>query len=126
MSADLSLSHVASPRECDTRQKPRFATNRATERATTDATTPGKPASIRDLARDTLMRQQRDKVVAGLATELRDSINRCCDERRDDARNRAGLIAECLALSPEHQADALEHFRTEAARWQRANRGQAP
>ena len=61
-----------------------------------------------------------------VAANLVRAINACCDARRDDAQNRAGLHAECSQLTPHLQADALEHFRTEAARWQRANRGQPP
>lgn len=124
MSGAPGLSHVASPRECDTRQTPADCPGGATSGETGAATTPRKPASVRDLARDTLMRQQRDKVVARLATTLRDSINRCCDARDDDERNRAALIAECMSLPPSGQADMQEHFEYEALRWERAALGQ--
>ena len=124
MSGAPRLSHVALPRECDTRQTPAGSATGAIGCETVNATTPRKPASMRDLARDTLMRQQRDNVVARLATGLRDSINRCCDARGDDARNRAALIAECMRLLPSGQADMKEHFEQEAARWECAARGQ--
>lgn len=68
MSADPRVSHVAFPRRRDTRQTPELEAIGATPHATSDATTPRKPASLRDLARDTLMRHQCDKTVARLAT----------------------------------------------------------
>ena len=124
MSGAPRLSHVALPRECDTRQTPFGSATGAISGETGNATAPGKPASMRDLARDTLTRQQRDKVAARLATTLRDSINRCCDARGDDEHNRAALIAECMRLPPSGQADMHEHFEQEAARWERVARGQ--
>lgn len=114
MTAGAKVSHVASPRECDTRQR---AYANATSDATGVATTMRQPASLRDLARDILMRQGRDKAVARVATELRDSINRCCDVRGDDDINRAALIFECSRLNPIEQLDMLDHFRDEAERW---------
>jgi hypothetical protein len=54
------------------------------------------------------------------------AINACCDLRGDDDRNRAGLIAECSALTPAGQADMREHFEQETANWQRAVRGGRP
>ena len=51
-----------------------------------------------------------------LADALADAINRACDVRGDSDANRAGLLAECAALSPEGQADMLAHFTVEAAR----------
>lgn len=108
------LSHVAPPRECDTRQT---TTLSATGYATLHATSPGRPRSIRDLARDTLVRHRRDKEVARRATSLRQSIDRCCDARGDDDANRRALIEECLRLPFEVQADLAEHFEQEANRY---------
>ena len=51
------------------------------------------------------------------------AINRCCDARGDDDRNRAALIAECADLTPAEQTDMRDHFEAEAAIWQRAARG---
>lgn len=59
-----------------------------------------------------------------VAQALVAAINRACNLRGDDDANRAGLIAECHALSLEQQIDMLEHFRAEAARWAKAT-GQA-
>ncbi len=114
-----NLSHVASPRECDTRQPNRPS---ATGGATVHATTPRQRPSIRDLARDTLVRHGRDKEVERRATALRQAINGCCDARGDDDENRAALIRECGALPPDAQADMLEHFQREAIRF-RPKRG---
>ncbi len=111
------LSHVASPRECDTRQK---LFSRATAYATARATTPPKPASVRDLARDNLARQERDKALRNVATRLRQAIDRCCEARGDDEANRAALIAECGALPTVGQDDMRQHFESEADRWERA------
>ena len=108
------VSHVASPRECDTRHLYRQT---ATNGATAHATTPHGRPSIRDLARDTLLRHQRDKDVQRRATALRQSIERCCDARGDDDENRAVLIRECGELPPDAQADMLEHFQREAIRF---------
>ena len=107
------LSHVASPRECDTRQTRSLD---ATDSATGNATTGAQPPSIRQLARDTLMRQGRDKELERRATALRQAIDSCCDARGDDELNRAGLIRECGELTPDGQADMLEHFQREAIR----------
>ena len=108
------VSHVASPRECDTRQADRPS---ATTGVTVDATTPRGRPSIRDLARDTLLRHRRDKDVERRATALRKSIERCCNARGDDDENRAVLIRECGELPPDAQADMLEHFQREAIRF---------
>lgn len=107
------LSHVASPRQCGTRHVPPPC---ATPDATSHATTTAQPASIRALARDTLLRQGRDKELERRATAMRQAINRCCDARGDDDENRAGLIRECCALPPDGQMDMLEHFEREASR----------
>jgi hypothetical protein len=117
MSALRQLSHVASPRECDTRHT---VPPVATSRATAAATTPRKPASVRDLARDTLARQQRDKGPEWHATRLRQAIDRCCDARGDDDGNRAALIEECAQLPPAGQDDMREHFEQQAERWESA------
>ena len=109
-----NLSHVASPRECDTRQPNRPG---ATKGATVRATSPGGRPSIRDLARDTLLRHGCDKEGERRATALRQSIDRCCDARGDDDENRAALICECSALPPDAQADMVEHFQREAIRF---------
>ena len=91
----------------------------------------GPSSSLTDPLR-ALIRKHKPELWAAVreaetvATDLIGAINRCCDERRDDAQNRAALIEECSRLSPEYQADALAHFRAEAERWQQANRGQAP
>ena len=108
------VSHVASPRECDTRQTRSLD---ATRGATGIATTTAPAASIRQLARDTLVRHGRDKEVERRATALRQSIDRCCDARGDDDENRAALIRECGELSPDAQADMLDHFQREANRF---------
>lgn len=50
-------------------------------------------------------------------------ITRLCALRGDDERNRRALIAECVAMPPNDQAAALEHFRSEVERWERACRG---
>jgi hypothetical protein len=109
-----NLSHVASPRECDTRQT---HSPHATPDATSLATTTAQPASIRALARDTLLRHGRDKELERRATALRQAINRCCDVRGDDHENRAALIRECCTLPPDGQADMTEHFEREAIRF---------
>lgn len=58
--------------------------------------------------------QTRHRLAAALAA----AINRTCDARGDDGRNRAGLLTECAQLTPEAQADLLAHFTIEAARWE--------
>ena len=108
------VSHVASPRECDARQ---LDQQTATNGATVDATTRHGRPSIRDLARDTLVRHGRDKEAERRATALRQSIERCCDARGDDDENRAALIRECGELLPDAQLDMLEHFQGEAIRF---------
>ena len=60
---------------------------------------------------------QRDKEVERRATALRQGIERCCDARGDDDENRAALIRECGELSPDAQADMLDHFQREANRF---------
>lgn len=55
-----------------------------------------------------------------LPAALIDSINRCCDVRGDDDRNRADLIAEAATLPPHLMADAREHFDAEAERFSHA------
>ncbi len=143
MSADPRVSHVAFPRRRDTRQTPEIEAIGATTHATVDATTPRKPASLRDLARDTLTRHQRDKAIECLATnprepvahvasvahvaaDLIDAIHRCCDIRGDSERNRAALLSEIGDFDQRLQADLVEHFDTEADRWHRASRGVQP
>ena len=74
MSADPRVSHVAFPRRRDTRQMQDIEAIGATVDATSDATTPRKPASLRDLARDTLTRHQRDKAIECLATNPRELV----------------------------------------------------
>ena len=113
------VSHVASPRECDTRQPDR---PNATSAATVHATTPRGRPSIRDLARDTLLRHGCDKEGERRATALRQCIERCCDARGDDDENRTALIRECGALPPDAQADMLEHFQLEAIRFRAVRR----
>lgn len=44
------------------------------------------------------------------------AIERACEVRGDDPAHRDGLIAECMALPFEAQADLLAHFTAEAAR----------
>jgi hypothetical protein len=61
-----------------------------------------------------------------IAARLDESVNRCCDERGDDAKNRADLLFECSQLSPQGQADLCEHFERQAAIWANANAGIAP
>ena len=88
----------------------------------------GPSSSLTDPLR-ALIRKHKPELWAAVreaetvAADLIDAINSACHERRDDSQNRAGLHAECRALSPERQADALEHFRGEAERWRSANRG---
>ena len=120
MTAKPMLSRVASPRECDMRQLSADATHSATD----DAKSAALPGSLRELARDTLMRHQRDKVVARATLTLVVSINRCCDARGDDNANRVALIAECEPLPPAQQAEWREHFDTVADRYEAANRGE--
>jgi hypothetical protein len=117
------LSHVASPRECDTRQTRCLD---ATEGATGNATTRAQRPSIRQLARDTLVRHGRDKELERRATALRQAIDRCCDARGDDDVNRAALIQECSQLPPDGQADMLEHFQLEAIRFRPKTRAGDP
>lgn len=52
-----------------------------------------------------------------LQRALADAIDRCCDARGDDDRNRQALHRECMGLSAHGQADMLAHFTLEAARW---------
>ena len=120
---DAKLSHVASPRGCDTRQTRSLHATRA---ATGIATTTACPASIRQLARDTLMRHGRDKELERRATALRHAIDRCCDARGDDELNRVGLIKECSQLPPDGQADMLEHFERELIRFRPKTRAGDP
>lgn len=54
------------------------------------------------------------------------AANRCCDASGEDDANRAALIAECGQLEPHEQEDMRDHFYSEAATWDRANRGIAP
>lgn len=115
MTKPAGLSHVASPRECDTRHRVRIS---ATDCATSSATTLVPRPSVRELARDSLGRQGRDKATQTRATSLRQSIERCCDLRGDDEANRAALIVECLALPMAGQEDVQEHFEQEAERWE--------
>ena len=56
------------------RQTPKIEAIGATTHTTSDATTPRKPASLRDLARDTLTRHQRDKAIECLATDPRELV----------------------------------------------------
>jgi hypothetical protein len=112
-----ALSHVASHRECDTRQT---SPEDATARATAGETDPVPRPSLRELARDNLLRLRRHKAVHSRATALRNSIILCCDLRGDDDVNRAALIAECLALPLAGQEDMQQHFEREAERWERA------
>ena len=61
-----------------------------------------------------------DAAPVPVGDALTDAINRTCDLRDDDDKNRAGLIAECLALPLAGQADMLAHFEEQAAIWSRA------
>ena len=114
-----TMSHVASPRGCDTRQT---ASPNATAGATPCATTDRNAPSVLDLARDTLMRLGRDKESKKRATALRQAIDRCCDTRGDDDANRVALHRECIDLTPGGQADMTEHFQQEAVRFERSKR----
>ena len=51
---------------------------------------------------------------------LVDAINRCCDLRGDDDRNRDGLIAEAGDYAVDAQRDLIEHFANETAIWSQA------
>ena len=82
--------------------------------------------SLRDLIRShkpELWAAARDAEVT--FANLVDAINRCCDLRGDDDRNRDGLIAEAGAYSVEAQRDLTAHFANEAEIW-RAATGAAP
>ena len=61
-----------------------------------------------------------------LAGALVDAINRTCDARGDDARNRAELIVECSNLPAHGQADMLGHFEQRAAILMVASSDQQP
>ena len=61
-----------------------------------------------------------------LLPDLIVSINRCCDARGDDARNRASLIVESAAFAPHEMHDSIEHFDQETAIWLRACGRPAP
>ena len=52
-----------------------------------------------------------------IAATLNASINHCCDLRGDEIANRTALIAEVAGLARHQQADLIEHFDHEAARW---------
>lgn len=71
--------------------------------------------SLRELIRERkpelLVSVRRAEV---LAADLIAAINRCCDARGDDERNRAALIAESSQLTPHEQADMRDHFHSEA------------
>ena len=54
-----------------------------------------------------------------LYEKLIEAINRCCDVRGDDDRNRDGLIAEAADYATEAQLDLIEHFDEQAAIWRR-------
>jgi hypothetical protein len=62
-------------------------------------------------------------LLARPTAELVKAINACCDARGDDDANRAGLIAECSALTTAGQADMREHFEQQTAIWRGAARG---
>lgn len=51
---------------------------------------------------------------------LMSAIDRCCAARGDTDANRAALIVECCAYPAWEQADLLDHFTTEAERWEAA------
>lgn len=85
------------------------------------------PASALTDAQRQAVRTHKPQLLALLTCPtpagLVKAINRCCDARGDDDRNRAALIAECAELTPAEQTDMREHFEAEAAMWQRAARG---
>ncbi len=88
------------------------------------------PASALTDAQRQAVRTHKPQLLALLTRPtpagLFKAINRCCDARGDDDRNRAALIAECAELTPAEQADMREHFETQAAICQRAVRGGRP
>ena len=55
-----------------------------------------------------------------LVEQLTSAINRACAARGDDEANRLALLAECWSLDVRQQLDLLEHFRAQAAIWERA------
>ena len=84
------------------------------------------PASeITDPLRELIRNNKADLLIAVRAAEIASAdlvaaIDRCCDMRGDDDRNRAGLIAEASDFTPEQQRDLTEHFDEQAGIWQTA------
>ena len=88
------------------------------------------PSSLLDDTLRDLIRAHKGELLAAARdaevtfANLVDAINRCCDLRGDDDRNRDGLIAEAADYSVEAQRDLIEHFANETAIW-RAATGEA-
>lgn len=72
---------------------------------------------IRDRKPELLVSIRR---AEALTADLLAAINRCCDVRGDNDRNRSDLIAEAATLPPHLMADAREHFVAEAERFSHA------
>ena len=83
------------------------------------------PASLLDDSLRDLIRAHKPELWAAARdaevtfANLVDAINRCCDLRGDDDRNRDGLIAEAADYATEAQLDLIEHFDEQAAIWRR-------
>ncbi len=77
------------------------------------------PATVLTPELRELIRQRKPELMSALSQRaaLAASINRTCDLRGDDDANRAGLLAECGALSLSEQAEMLEHFDEQARMW---------
>lgn len=79
------------------------------------------PASrLTDPLRDLIRENKVDLLMAVREAErgaaaLVVAINRCCDLRGDDDRNRDALVAEAAALTPTEQSDMTEHFNEQGA-----------
>ena len=75
-----------------------------------------QPEKLRVALTSTRNTQLSGLTAHRLPTALVCAINRCCDARGDDDRNRAALIAESSELSLHDQADMREHIETEAGK----------
>ena len=84
------------------------------------------PASLLDDTLRDLIRAHKPELWAAARdaevtfAHLVDAINRCCDLRGDDDRNRDGLIAEAGDYAVEAQRNLIEHFANETAIWAQA------
>lgn len=85
------------------------------------------PASLLDDALRDLIRAHKPELLEAARdadstyANLVNAINRCCDVRGDDDRNRDGLIAEAGDYSAKAQRDLIAHFNEQAAIWRAAS-----